>query len=283
MLSSPEPSTFVLFATALAAGVAAVLLVVPLALVGRRFFVLMSLIALVLTLLAIAASGLDIGYLHIVFAGLLILYNVVLPRQSGVDLSARREAAAGGPGKGLSVFSRWVLIAASLCGAAALAADALDYPLAVEISAGEGPWLAAAFLSAALLLGASLTAMVLGHWYLVLRKLSFSPLSRVTLLLIVALSLRAAVAAASIWLQGERWEALRAEGSVAFLLNPGIFLLARVVFGFIAPAILAGMAWQCVRIRSNQSATGIFYVNLAFVVIGEIIAKYFLVSEGLLI
>ena len=42
-------------------------------------------------------------------------------------------------------------------------------------------------------------------------------------------------------------------------------------------------AWKCVGIRSNQSATGTLYVTLAFVLIGEIIAAYFLTSRGLVI
>jgi hypothetical protein len=74
-----------------------------------------------------------------------------------------------------------------------------------------------------------------------------------------------------------------ASGSAGFFLGDGIFILARSVFGLLAPAALAWMTWQCVRIRSNQSATGILYVILAFVLIGEILAKYFLVSEGLAI
>ena len=56
-----------------------------------------------------------------------------------------------------------------------------------------------------------------------------------------------------------------------------------IVFGFVAPAALVWMTWRCVQIRSNQSATGILYVSLAFVLIGEIIAKYFLVSAHLIL
>ena len=68
-----------------------------------------------------------------------------------------------------------------------------------------------------------------------------------------------------------------------FLVHPGTFLMTRVLFGFVAPLVLLWLAWRCVRIRSNQSATGILYVVVAFVLIGEIIAKYVLVSQRLVL
>ena len=57
----------------------------------------------------------------------------------------------------------------------------------------------------------------------------------------------------------------------------------QVLFGFAAPLVLLWMTWKCVQIRSNQSATGILYVTVVFVLIGEIIAKYLLVSQRFLI
>jgi hypothetical protein len=125
--------------------------------------------------------------------------------------------------------------------------------------------------------------MVLGHWYLVLRGPSFAPLSRATGIVAGALVARAAVAAGSVFLQRELWGAKLEAGWMPFLVDPGVYVAARVVFGFLLPAVLAPLAWRCVRLRSNQSATGILYVNLAFVVIGEIIAEYFLISDGIVL
>ena len=49
------------------------------------------------------------------------------------------------------------------------------------------------------------------------------------------------------------------------------------------PIVLSIMVWRCVRIHSNQSATGILYVLVAFVLMGEIVAKHLLISSRLLL
>lgn len=276
--------TFFFFATDLAAGIALVLPFIPLAQIGRRFFILMSFTAIVFSALGLGSSGLDTGYLHMALAAILVLYNVIVPPQAGVDRSARRESMEGGSRPALSAFATGLLVLAAGCGGAAVVLDALHYPVDLGFSGPQAPWLAASFLSSAILLGSAATAMVLGHWYLVVRKLSFTPLARVTRILMLALALRIVVACGAAWAQGTRWESmLSSSGWTGFFLGDGIFILARTVFGLLAPAALAWMTWKCVQIRSNQSATGILYVILAFILIGEIIAKYFLLSERLVI
>jgi hypothetical protein len=277
-------STFYYFATALSTGVAAMLPIVPLAQIGRRFFVLMSLICVVLVALAVASSKLELGYFHVAFAGLLILYNIFLPGQRGVDFSGRRAALEGGARPVQALIARFSLWGAILCGVAGVIADGLNYPLSSPGSSGQELAISLAFLSSSVLLGGALTAMVLGHWYLVARQLSFAPFRRMTLMLMAALLLRLVSVGAAIAFQGSRWEALiDSSGWTGFWIGPGVFLLARALFGFLAPMALVWLTWRCLQLRSNQSATGILYVTLAFVLMGEIIAKYFLVSEQLVI
>lgn len=283
-MSTAPPSTFSLFAVSMAVGIVALLPVVPLAQIGRRFFVLGSLLAVVFISLAIGVTGIDIGHLYLVFAGLLIVYNIVLPRQSGVDLTERQEARHGGPRRGLNVFARCVLLAAVAVGAVALVNEARSYPVPLEFRVAPVVCLALAFLTSALLLGGSLLAMVLGHWYLVARGLSFGPLARVCIILIAVLVARILITGFSVWAQFHLWEqAVARTGLMNFMVHPGMFLLTRVLFGFAAPLALLWMTWKCVQIRSNQSATGILYVTVAFVLIGEIIAKYILVSQRLVV
>lgn len=278
----PAFNTLFLFASHIAVGATTALLVVPVVLIGRRFFILTTFLSILFVALAIAARGVQTGYLHLVFAALLIVYNVIVPRQSGVDISAQRAQKEGGPSRGLTLVAQAVLWLSAIVGWVALVVDASTFP-PVPLSAAQESWLAPVFLTSSFLLGSSLVAMVLGHWYLVLRNLDFGPLRRATLLVIVSLAARILVAIVSVALQAEHWQGLLRPGWTAFLLDPGIFVLTRVVFGFVAPAVLAWMTWKCVQIRSNQSATGILYVSLAFVLIGEIIAKYFLVSAGLIL
>jgi hypothetical protein len=276
-------STFFLFATAMSVGISTTLLVVPLAVVGRRYFVLMTLLAVVFVAVAVADAGLVTSHLHLAFGALLIAFNVIVPRQGIVDISERRQTREGGRPRLLTLLSRLVLVLASVCGLLALAWDAVSYPVRIGDAEIQPFVLGSASVTSALLLGGSASAMVLGHWYLVLRGLDFGPLSRVTAFVALALAARLAAAGAGACAQGERWGSLLEGGWTAFFLGTGLFVLIRVVFGFLAPAGLIWMTWRCVRLRSNQSATGILYVHLAFVLIGEIIAKRFLVSEGLLL
>ncbi len=277
-------STFYLFATALSTGITLVLPFVSLRLIGRRFFVLMSFVAIVFFALAVAASGLETGYFHVACAGLLIVYNVFLPAQTGVDQSLRRESTQGGPQRFAQALSGAILGLAALCGTLGVVLDAIHHPQPIEISGRQELWLALSFVTGSLLLGSAATGMVLGHWYLVVRNASFRPLATLTWVLLTALGLRTLTALSTLILQEARWTQLLADGGVTgFLLGPGIFILARWGFGLLAPIVMTWLAWKCVQIKSNQSATGILYVVLAFVLIGEILAKYFLLSEGLVL
>ncbi|HVR75144.1 MAG TPA: hypothetical protein VMT52_12460 [Planctomycetota bacterium] len=279
--SGGQLSTFYRFATALSSGIAVSLPLIPAAGIGRRFFVLLSFISIVFLSLALAASGLAMSYFHLAAGGLLIAYNVLLPRERGVDVSARREALQGGGGAFSRAAVSAVLGLAIACGLAGIVTDSLDGSRAAP---GERPWLCAASLASTCLLGAATTAMVLGHWYLVSRKLSFTPLARLTLFLGSALLARAVVAGGAAWAQAERWDGLISRsGMTGFLAGSGLFVLVRALFGFVAPAAFVALTWRCIAIRSNQSATGILYVTLAFVLIGEIIAWHFLVSDGLIL
>ena len=277
-------STFYYFATALAAGIALVLPNVPVAAIGRRFFILMSLIAVVFLALATAASSLAINWFHAALAGLLIVYNISLPPQTGVDRSRRREELEGGPSTLQAGVSAVILSLSGACGVVGVAMDAIHYPVPPPMHGSHEPWLVASFLSSTFLLGSGLTSMVLGHWYLVARGLSFAPLARLTWLFIGALVVRAGVAGGAAWMQGDLWSGiLESSGPTAFLIDPGMFVLFRALFGILTPLFLGVMAMRCIAIRSNQSATGILYVNLAFTLMGEIMAKHLLVSRGLVV
>jgi len=58
----------------------------------------------------------------------------------------------------------------------------------------------------------------------------------------------------------------------------GIFFWQRVAFGIAGPAVLSYMTWETAKIQSTQSATGILYVDFFTVIVGEVLAKYVLLS-----
>jgi len=134
-------------------------------------------------------------------------------------------------------------------------------------------------LTSILLLGAAASAMILGHFYLVVLDLPITALRRLTVLLVVGLVLRAAVVA---WALAGTPEGLAdARLIAAGLWSPdGIFVWMRILFGLAGPLSLVWFIWKTVEIRSTQSATGILYVQLFLVLSGELLAKYLRVAAG---
>ena len=136
----------------------------------------------------------------------------------------------------------------------------------------------ASFISSAALLGGTSTAMILGHWYLVLPSMEVSLLQAMVRFHIGSTALRIVVVSLAVWwaivgmeLPGGTFE------RYIFSLD-GIFFWQRVLFGLLGPVVLAYMTWETAKIRSTQSATGILYVDFFTVIVGEVLAKYLLVA-----
>ncbi len=126
-------------------------------------------------------------------------------------------------------------------------------------------WSILGALSSIALLGSINLAMLLGHWYLVVRGMSIDPLKRLTMTTLVATILRTAVVAAALLAPG-------AWNDVA--IRQGIFFWMRAGWGLLGPLALYPMVWGTVKIRSTMAATGILYVDVVAVVIGEVLAGW---------
>ncbi len=229
--------------------------------------------------------------LYLLAGGLLVLYQLTLPpRQGEAAPPPGLQPADTNPSGWLSTLSSLVLYLAIFTGwgglvreSLSLAPGAISDP-ALPYSETFQPALLFNALSSALLLGLALGAMILGHWYLVSRKLSFRPLKILTGLLCLAVLIRALASLYSMACQGDFWGDSLAGGPTNFLLGDGLFGLfvsCRFILGILLPGVLAVLAWRCARIRSNQSATGILYILVAFVLFGEILSKHFLANRGL--
>jgi hypothetical protein len=151
---------------------------------------------------------------------------------------------------------------------------------AAALLAARGGIEIASDLSSALLLGAATSAMILGHYYLVVVDLPIQALRRLTLLLVAALLLRTATVALALLAGGA---GLQEAGLVLQgLFSPdGVFVWMRLLFGVAGPLCLVYFIWKTVDIRSTQSATGILYVQLFLVLAGELLAKHLRVFSGL--
>ena len=167
---------------------------------------------------------------------------------------------------------RVLLVAAVAAGLGSVLAGAAPGPRAL---------LAATDVSSILLLGAAASAMILGHYYLVVHDLPIEALRRLTVLLIVSLLVRTVLVG---WVLGGPVHAAYEDARTvaAGLWSPdGVFVWMRLLFGLAGPLSLLWFIWKTVEIRSTQSATGILYVQLFLVLSGELLAKYLRVAAGL--
>ncbi len=170
---------------------------------------------------------------------------------------------------------RFLLGAASLTAFAAVILDALLFiPHNSEIALHAG-LVPLHFATASLMLGGYLLGMIFGHWYLLYTDMPKRLLVRMALLLAGTLALKC-LAVVATWLQirygtedGVKiWELLTSWQGY------GLFFWQRILIGLGIPAIVSYMIWSTSRIGSNQSATGILYTAVAFIFIGELIAKF---------
>ncbi len=148
---------------------------------------------------------------------------------------------------------------AALLGGAYLAAAVLAYHAAVRPP--HLAWSIAGALASIALLGSVNLAMLLGHWYLVVRGMSIDPLKRLTIATLVAAIAKIALVLTVI-----------AVARPAVITD--IFFWMRSGWGLLGPLALYPMVWGTVKLRSTMAATGILYVDVVAVIIGEVLGGW---------
>jgi hypothetical protein len=118
--------------------------------------------------------------------------------------------------------------------------------------------------------GMGLMDMLLGHAYLTASKMTMRPFVRLHLSLAVITLIRAlcAIGITMILLQRRPIE--------LFWDRFGLFVITRWLVGLAVPALFIYMAYDCIKRRATQSATGILYVAGVLIFIGEIVALHLL-------
>jgi hypothetical protein len=176
---------------------------------------------------------------------------------------------------------RMLIVATGLVLFAALAF--LETPIGQSPSASEGffprwrsgsdLWLAG--VSSALFLGTALTAMLVGHSYLISPGMALTPLMRCFLAGGASLVVRVGVMGWGLW----RWT----EIAPTYNLNNELvlWLPVRWLVGVLAPLGFGLMAYSAARIRSTQSATGILYVVVVCAFLGELLGLLLTRQTGL--
>jgi hypothetical protein len=237
------------FAIRLACGLAILLLFAPWRIIPPAFFRTHA--QVILGLLVLAALDLAHGGVHgvipagtIAAAALAFLASVVW----GLGL----------PRLGVPVTALLVLVSGSVL-------------VATSQGGSSGLWAlnAAGRLASSFLMGATLTAMLLGHYYLTAPAMSIAPLKRFVRCMAWGLGVRVLLAAVGgmVWYAGMSAMPAGDGGGPS-----GLFLAIRWGMGILGPLLATVLAWKTVAIRSTQSATGILYIAMTLVLFGELSA-----------
>ena len=164
-----------------------------------------------------------------------------------------------------------------LLGVVALAVSGANYRVGAAISLA-GVFYPLAFLTGALALGAVATGMLLGHWYLIDLGLSIVPLRRLFRYFVWTVLLHLAVLGLAIVVIGVSAGAV----AVAALWHEHAALLAaRFLLGPFAALALAWMIDRTLRIPQTMAATGLFYIAILFVLVGELLGRLILFRTSL--
>jgi hypothetical protein len=137
-----------------------------------------------------------------------------------------------------------------------------------------GPaWTTAASAASAVALGASVMAMVLGHWYLVTPRLSAQPLRLLCDLAIVSLT---ALTLVALWYVLERPAATAFGPDTPLFRWTGFVAVTVVPIGITIAARICCEEWP--RGRAIQAATGLLYLTSAMVLAGALAGNMVLLT-----
>ena len=137
------------------------------------------------------------------------------------------------------------------------------------------------FFLSALLLGSVTVGMLIGHWYLIDTGQSLEPFVRVFRFFVAALvaqSVFLTVLPLILYYFGTPTTTV---GLERLWQNHLTLLSTRVLSAQVAPLILSYMIWRTLKIPHTMAATGLFYIALLGVFVGEILGKQILALTSL--
>ena len=139
------------------------------------------------------------------------------------------------------------------------------------------------FVSQSILAGV-MFAMILGHWFLNVVQLPIRLLMNTTNALATLLGVR------FIWniFQFSNLTVAAAYGQSLSLVQyvqtlDGFFLGVAFFFGLIVPLTLHYFIWRTLKLHATQSATGLLYISVLAVLVGDLCYKYIIFQTGLLL
>lgn len=137
------------------------------------------------------------------------------------------------------------------------------------------------FFLSALLLGGVTVGMLIGHWYLIDTGQSIEPFVRIFKFFVIALIAQTLyIFTLPVWFyllgSPETLASLKRLWDEHFVL-----LSARLLVAQICPLVLSAMIWRTLKIPHTMAATGLFYIALLGVFVGEILGRQILALTSL--
>lgn len=137
------------------------------------------------------------------------------------------------------------------------------------------------FFLSALLLGSVTVGMLIGHWYLIDTGQSIDPFVRVFKFFVTSLivqTLFLSLLPVALYFLGSS----ESVSELQRLWNDYFFLLSsRILAAQVGPLILSYMIWRTLKIPHTMAATGLFYIALLGVFVGEILGRQILALTSL--
>ncbi|MBI2989265.1 MAG: hypothetical protein HYY45_21085 [Deltaproteobacteria bacterium] len=137
------------------------------------------------------------------------------------------------------------------------------------------------FFLSALLLGGVTVGMLIGHWYLIDTGQSIDPFIRIYRFFLLSLLMQILsflIFPLLLYVLGNPKTILRLQ---QLWEEHHVLLWARLLIGQIAPLIISAMIWRTLKIPHTMAATGLFYIALLGVFVGEILGRQILALTSL--
>jgi hypothetical protein len=134
------------------------------------------------------------------------------------------------------------------------------------------------FAMSAAVLGTAVTGMLLGHWYLIDTGMSLRPLERVLRAFVGALACQLAVIALGLVVA---FATAFPDSDAALWRTHGLALVARLALGPGAALVIAALIARTLAIPQTMAATGLFYIAVLAVTVGEMLSRLLLLRTSL--
>jgi hypothetical protein len=137
------------------------------------------------------------------------------------------------------------------------------------------------FLVSALLLGSVTVGMLIGHWYLIDTGQSLDPFIRIYKFFVFSLIAQCVLFALFPVLLHFLGVSSTVTAMEQLWRQHSTLLVTRVIVGQCAPLVLSWMIWRTLLIPHTMAATGLFYIALLGVFVGEILGRQIIALTAL--